>query len=113
MAHTYGNMRTNGNLRYCKFTGAGFNEDGEPLSTSSKTWSEPIPCSIKTETNNSKGRYEDGKFNQATYTVLVEDNSLPLDTKRVKLERDGRDLGEFAVQGIPTPTIMGRIKIIV
>lgn len=105
-------MRTNGTLQYCTFTGGGFNDDGEPI-TGTTSWSEAIPCSISAVTNNSKGRYEDGKFNQASYTVLVEKTDFPLDIKRVRLQRYGIDLGEFAVQGLPIPTSMDRIKIVV
>ena len=109
-AQICGKMRTNGILRYQIISDNGFNDDGEPV-RSSDSWSEIIPCSIKAVTNNSKGRYEDGKFNQASYEVLVE--TIPLDVRRVKLERDGITLGEYPVQGLPTPTTMGRVKIIV
>lgn len=105
-------MRTNGTLQYGTFTGGGFNDDGEPI-TGTTSWSEAIPCSISAVTNNSKGRYEDGKFNQASYTVLVEKTDFPLDIKRVRLQRYGIDLGEFAVQGLPIPTSIDRIKIVV
>lgn len=105
-------MRTNGILRYSIFVEDGFNEDGEPL-RGIQSWSEAVPCSIKTVTNNSKGRYEDGKFNQASYEVLVENDPELLSITRVKLERGGFDLGEFAVQGKPIPTTMERIKIVV
>lgn len=108
-AQICGKMRTNGILRYQIISETGFNDDGEPIASDS--WSEAIPCSIKTVTNNSKGRYEDGKFNQASYEVLIE--TIPLDVRRVKLERDGITLGEYPVQGLPTPTTMGRVKIIV
>ena len=108
-AQICGKMRTNGILRYQIISETGFNDDGEPIASGS--WSEEIPCSIKTVTNNSKGRYEDGKFNQASYEVLIE--TIPLDVRRVKLERDGITLGEYPVQGLPTPTTMGRVKIIV
>ena len=106
-------MRTNGTLQYCIISEGGFNEDGEPIAAGSPTWSEAIPCSIKEVTNNSKGRYEDGKFNQASYTILVEPANIPLDVTRVRLQRKGIELGEYAVQGLPTPTTMGRVKIIV
>lgn len=106
-------MRTNGTLQYCILAEGGFNEDGEPIAIGTPTWSEDIPCSIKTNTNNSKGRYEDGKFNQVAYEILVETANFPLDIKRVRLQRKGIDLGEFAVQGVPTPTTMDRVKIVV
>lgn len=105
-------MRTNGTLQFNTFVGGGFNEDGEPIA-GVDGWSEAIPCSIKTVNNNSKGRYEDGKFNQASYEVLVEPNSRLLDITRVKLIRGETELGEYPVQGRPTPTVMDRIKIIV
>lgn len=105
-------MRTNGYLQYHIHTGGGFNEDGEPI-PSVQSWSTPVTCSIRTVTNNSKGRYEDGKFNQASYEVLVESNKFPLDITRVKLVRDDMELGEYVVQGKPIPTIMERVKIIV
>lgn len=106
-------MRTNGTLQYCIISEGGFNEDGEPIATGSTTWSEAISCSIKNVTNNSKGRYEDGKFNQASYSILAEPANIPLNVTRVKLQRKGIELGEYAVQGLPTPTTMNRVKIIV
>lgn len=105
-------MRTNGYIQYSKHASAGFNEDGEPIAAS-PYWSENIPCSIKTVMNSSKGRYEDGKFNQASYEVLVETANLPTVVTRIKLFRNGSELGEYAVQGLPTPTTMDRIKIVV
>ena len=53
-AQICGKMRTNGILRYQIISETGFNDDGEPIASGS--WSEEIPCSIKTVTNNSKGR---------------------------------------------------------
>ena len=105
-------MRTNGYLQYLTHTEGGFNEDGEPI-MGSDIWSSPVSCSIKTVTNNSKGRYEDGKFNQASYEVLVENEQIPISTNRVKLFRHDVELGEYAVQGKPIPTFMDRVKIIV
>lgn len=105
-------MRTNGYLQYLTHTEGGFNEDGEPI-LGTDLWSSPISCSIKTVTNTSNGRYEDGKFNQASYEVLVENGQVPIDTNRVKLSRHDVELGEYAVQGKPLPTSMDRVKIIV
>lgn len=105
-------MRTNGMLQFSTFASGGFNDDGEPI-MGINSWSEAIPCSIKAVTNNSKGRYEDGKFNQASYEVLAEPDNRLLTVKRIRLFRGETELGEFVVQGLPTPTIMDRIKIIV
>jgi hypothetical protein len=103
-------MRTNGLLQYNIHTDGGFNDDGEPIG-SVDSWSEAVRCHIETVTNNSKGRYEDGKFNQASYEVLVEAGTIPADTNRVKLTRGKTELGEFSVQGRPEPLSMDRVKI--
>lgn len=104
-------MRTNGTLQYNIHTSGGFNDEGEPVS--SDAWSEDVKCFIRTVTNNSEGRYDDGKFNQASYEVLVEDGQIPIDVNRVKLTRGKTELGEFAVQGLPLPLTMSRVRIIV
>ena len=113
MALICGNMRTNGILQYCSISEGGFNENGEPIAVGKQIWSEAIPCLIKTITNNSKGRYEDGKFNQASYEILIETANFPLSVKRVRVHRQWLFLGEFAVQGLPIPTTMDRVKIVV
>lgn len=108
-------MRTNGNLYYpITATAPQFDEDGVPVvSTPSSLWSDPVPCHIRTLSSSSKGTYEDGTFHQASYQVLVERNTIPEDTKKVKLERGGVTLGEFQVQGFPEVINLDRIKIIV
>lgn len=106
-------MRANGYLQYCIYSQGGFDEDGDPIEGGVATWSETVPCSIQTVTNNSKGRYEDGKFNQASYEVLVENGTIPPDANRVRLVRGEVQLGEYPVQGKPIPTVMERVKIVV
>ena len=104
-------MRTNGTLQYSKSVGGGFDEGGAPIPMED-SWSDPVPCSIRSVMNNSKGRYEDGKFNQTSYDVLVETGSIPLTVTRIRLVRDdGTQLGEFSVQGTPQPMTMCRIKL--
>lgn len=105
-------MRTNGTLQYCIFKGGRFNDNGEPIA-GKLLYSDAIPCLIKTITNNSKGRYEDGKFNQYSYEILIETANIPFNVKRVRLNRDGIELGEFTVQGFPIPSTMDRVKIVV
>lgn len=105
-------MRTNGVLQYQVVTKGGYNADGEPVAGST-SWSDPVPCSIRTVTNSSKGRYEDGKFNQYSYEVLVESANFPLGINRVRLTRGDTELGEYPIQGKPIPTTMDRVKIVV
>lgn len=97
-------------MQYLIHTAGGFDDDGEPIQ-GADSWSDHVPCSIKTVTNTSQGRYEDGKFNQYSYQVLVESYLFPSGINRVKLVRNDTELGEFAVQGIPTPTVMDRVII--
>lgn len=89
-------MRTNGTILIRTSAGQpSFNEDGEPVAGISE-WSEPMDCWIQTNLHNERGKYADGKFTQAAYTVLMEEQ--PVSTDRVRLERQGEQLGEFAVQ---------------
>ncbi len=107
-------MRTNGYLYYpTSATAPTFNDDGVPVTTSQHGWSDAVPCHIRTVSSTSNGRYEDGTFHQASFEVLTERNTVPLDTQKVKLERSGKTLGEFQVQGMPEEISLDRIKIVV
>lgn len=103
-------MRTNGTLRYQLVTEGGFNEYGESLPAAT-AWSDPLPCHIKTNSDTRKGRYEDGLFRQASFTVLLE--LVALDCKRVSLERHGEQLGEYDVISIEPLAVVGRTQIVV
>lgn len=104
-------MRYNGTFQYQIQGASTENEFGELMETPS-TWSEPIQCHIKTNSDNRKGKYEDGEFRQASFTVLTEqmDN---LSFNRVKLERHGEDLGEYRVMSAEHIEMQNRTQIIV
>lgn len=87
------------------------NEFGE-LVESTSLWSEPIPCHIKTNSDNRRGKYEDGEFRQASFTILTEqmDN---LSFNRVRLERQGEDLGEYGVMNAENIENQNRTQILV
>ena len=61
--------------------------------------------------DNRKGRYEDGEFRQASFTILVE--CIPFPYNRVKLERMGENLGEYRVMNAEPLTTVGRTQIVV
>lgn len=103
-------MRYNGTLRYETVTDGGIDEWGEPIGAKAE-WSEPIPCSIKTNSDTRKGKYEDGKFRQASFTVLVELQNIAFD--RVRLERQDEPLGDFNIISVEPLTSVGRIQIVV
>lgn len=104
-------MRTNGTLRYEMLNGGGLNEWGEVADTAQSAWSAPIPCSIKTNSDTRKGKYEDGEFRQASFLILVE--VMPFPHVRVKLERHGEKLGEYRVLSSEPLTTVGRTQIMV
>lgn len=104
-------MRTNGTLRYEMLNGGGLNEWGEVADIAQSTWSVPIPCSIKTNSDTRKGKYEDGEFRQASFLILVE--VMPFPHVRVKLERHGEELGEYRVLSSEPLTTVGRTQIMV
>lgn len=110
MALTDGSMRTNGHLQYQILTGGGMNEYGEVVA-SEQSWSDPIPCSIKTNSDTRKGMYEDGVFRHASFTVLIELAKFP--HNRIKVERLGEELGEYDVIAVEPLTTVGRTQIIV
>lgn len=105
-------MRYNGVLQYQIVSQSEeLNEYGEVASGQSVSWSEDIPCSIKTNNDTRKGKYEDGEFRQASFTVLIEVSSI--DAKRVRLTRLGEDLGEYRVLSVEPLATVGRIQIMV
>lgn len=106
-------MRTNGFL-YIQRTPEGeveVDDNGIPIISANPEWSTPIPCAIKTNTRNNKGVYRDGKFEIATYEILIE--AAEIEAKRVRLEMNGKGIGEFVVQDIQELLSVGRVKILV
>lgn len=105
-------MRTNGTISFQTIISGGKNQYGEPIPATTE-WSEPINCSIKTNSDNRKGKYEDGEFRQASLVVLLEVQTLPTGIKRLRLTRYTEDLGEFEIINIEPILTMGRIQIMV
>lgn len=107
------NMRFNGLLKYQIELAESeeLNEYGEIETSQSPSWSDDIPCSIKTNTDTRKGHYEDGEFRQASFTILIE--LAEFIAKRVKLSRLGEELGEYRVLSVEPLTTVGRVQILV
>lgn len=106
-------MRTNGFLKYeIVKEVSDFNEYGEPNKEATVEWSEPVPCSIKTNSDNRKGKYEDGEFRVASFTVLIEEQDK-FTSNRIYLERSEQALGEYRIQSIEELETVGRIQITV
>lgn len=105
-------MRYNGSIQIEHTSPGGENEHGEPIPAQTE-WSAPIKCSVKANTDTRKGRYEDGKFRQASYVVLIECQHLPVNTNRVHITRLSEDLGEHDILNIEPLVSVGRIQILV
>ena len=132
-------MKLNGTLKVALTSKAVVNEYGE-ITQSSVEWSNPIDCCITTNSDNRKGKYEDGEFRASAYMVLLEDsetiykalrnadNTLvnvgndggilgveyqTANIDRVMLSRYGENLGEFRVQSIELFPSVGRVQLIV
>ena len=105
------NMRYNGHFQYLTQCASTENEFGE-LMESTSLWSEPTPCHIKTNSDNRRGKYEDGEFRQASFTILTELMDS-LSFYRVRLERQGEDLGEFGVMNAENLESQNRTQILV
>jgi len=103
-------MRTNGTLKYLVNSEKTVNEFGEVVA-SDVTWSEPIECSIKTNSDNRKGRYEDGVFRMASFTILLE--CTEFSSERISIERQGEQLGEYEIISKEPLCGVGRVKIVV
>lgn len=104
-------MYCNGQLYIETRTEGGVNEYGEPIGDTVQ-WSEtPIDCSIAPNNDTRLGKYEDGEFRQASYTILIEEGWFM--AERIKLFRGSESLGEYRIMSVrPLPT-MGRVQIIV
>ena len=91
-------MRTNGKLQYQSLSPGGLDENGEPIAPT-ETWSDAIACSIKTNSDNRKGAYEDGEFRIASFIILLEVDAKKDygSIKRIKLMRGTEELGEYRV----------------
>lgn len=79
-------MRVNGTLSYLIEQTSSFDDDGVPT-PAEPTWSQPVECWIQTNTHNERGTYQDGKFTQASYLVLIERQHLDRVPSRVRLKR--------------------------
>lgn len=103
-------MRHNGVIRIISVQDGGLNEYGEPVA-SQTVIGDPIPCSIKTNNDTRKGKYEDGEFRQASFLILIEMSQFHAD--RIKVSRLGEELGEYRILSVEPLSTVGRVQIMV
>lgn len=104
-------MRTNGTIQLGKSSGTVRNEYGE-VTGSIVMFGEPIPCSIRTNSDTRKGVYADGEYRRSSYLILIELQNVT-DVTRVRLERLGESLGDFDVLSSEPLDTVGRTQIMV
>ena len=107
-------MRENGHIRFkIVANGTPIDSNGDPVAAY-EDWSEPIPCLVRTVSDNRKAVYVDGEYRAISLEVLVE-MSQPYCTcaDSVKIGRNGECLGEFRVIRTESLTTVGRIRIFV
>lgn len=107
-------MRTNGTLQYQILSSGIIDDNGEPIAPT-ETWSDAVACSIKTNSDNLKGVYEDGEFRMASFIVLLEADASRdfVSIKRIKLSRGAETLGEYRVICSEPLVTQGRFQIMV
>lgn len=86
-------------------------QTGDPI-PATEVAGEEIGCNLKVNNQSNNGRYEGGTFTQATYEILIENQSI--EGKRLRLKNyKGDALGDFTIQSIQHLTFTNRIKITV
>lgn len=97
----------NGYMTYFDDEGdAVLDENGNPAVESGSDSggdSDSVECYIETLTADKRGRYDDGRYSNCQYSVLINSESVPLSffPKKVRLEHNRKgDLGLFEVQRI-------------
>jgi hypothetical protein len=101
----------NGALQIVGKTSGGGMAGGKPVPVQTAL-GDPIPCNIKTNTNDKKGFYIDGEFTRASFEVLIDEQ--PFDAERLVLTNNrGVKLGEFRVQDIQHLDFVNTVKITV
>lgn len=103
-------MIYNGTVKYAVQMGGGLDENHDPIPVSME-WSDPQPCNIHPIRLNLLAVAEGNRYRDASYEVLTP--IRPTGTQRIKLERQGTPLGEFAVISEEPLVYVGRLKLIV
>lgn len=103
----------NGTLQTVVKTGGGM-EHGKPIPVK-EVVSDPIPCNIKTVTDNKKGKIIDNVFTQSSYEVLIDLYDVPCFKAETVILTDNRDdvIGKFQVQDVQHLDFIGAVKVTV
>jgi hypothetical protein len=105
---------SNGTMRYSSATtGGDIDENGLPIKAQHVDMNEVV-CTITTASENMKGKYDDGRYKQVSYSVTcnLEDVGNGFNPKTISLEHEDKgSLGTFTVQRIEYYKLTGTIEI--
>lgn len=102
----------NGTIEFKTKTGGGIDPvTGYPSAVSS-SWGNPIPCQYIINSHDNLGMAHGEHFVAASYTVLVEQQSLSSEQLRIK-DRSGATVGEFSIISVEQLDAVCQTKILV
>lgn len=105
-------MRTNGTIRLKIKVGGGIDpETGYPTKPTID-WSDDIPCLFNANKYNNFGKVDGMTFTSASYDILIENQPVESEVL-VLFDKNGKDLGEFAIMEVSDEAMKGRTRIIV
>lgn len=97
-----------------KIPGSIDQETGYPNKPTAVGWGEPIPCQFIPNNRTNLGMVNGERFTTVTYTVLIEEQTLPT-SEQVRLTTAcGKVLGEFSLIAPPEALeAVGEIRILI
>lgn len=105
----------NGTIRFKEKTPAAFDpKTGYPAKPGEAKWGDPIPCQFIPVSQRLLMRSNGEHVSKATYTVLIEEQTLPESEQLRLADRDGREMGDFSLLAPPEPLeAVGEIRILI
>ena len=91
-------------------SGGGFDAKRNPIPVT-ESWGDPIRCHVKVNHYNGHGKANGNTFTVASYEILIDD--IPFDATVIKIEQDGKQLGQHSILSAQRLHSVGAIKIMV
>lgn len=110
----YGMIIENGTIEMKRKGGGGIDPTtGYPRKPTGVSWGDPIPCQYVANKYNNLGRANGEHFIAATYSILVEEQTLD-DGEQLRLkDRTGKVVGEFSIIQVEPLEAVSEIRILV
>lgn len=103
----------NGMIEFRITKGGGLNpETGYPVTPSSPSYSESIPCQFKANRYNSLGVVNGEHYTIARYEILIEEQPVQSEQIRLK-DMSGKEIGTFSIIQVEPLEAVCQIRILV